>query len=252
MAGVVRIPRRRGGLCGLLLILLGAWGALIPFIGPYFKFAYTPDQAWAYTSGRLYLSVLPGAAAVLGGLLVLATRSRTVGMFGGLLAAVGGAWFIAGAGIVKTVLKQPSISPGIAVSHGSAAVGSTSVWTFLEGIGFFVGVGALVIFFGAIAVGRFSMLSARDAASADSDDYEDYSDSGEQVPATSTSQFSAPAAGRFPASPSPFPSEEPTQTQARFPAATEQSPSTQSTPSTQSSPSGQFPESTSPFGGRKE
>src|SRR5580693_3477854 len=122
MAGVTRIPRTRGSLCGLLLVLLGAWGGLVPFVGPYFKFAFTPDKAWAYNSGRLYLSIVPGAAAVLGGLLVLATRNRGVGVFGGLLAAAGGAWFIAGQQIVAIALRQPSIKAGIPVTRAGAAV----------------------------------------------------------------------------------------------------------------------------------
>src|ERR1700689_309522 len=69
MAVVARVPRSRGGVSGALLILIGAWGGLAPFVGPYFRFAYTPDKAWAYTSGRLWLSIVPGAAALLGGLL---------------------------------------------------------------------------------------------------------------------------------------------------------------------------------------
>ena len=49
MAGVARIPRSRvprsrGGLCGTLLLLLGAWGALIPFVGL---------VAGLYLSGRM-------------------------------------------------------------------------------------------------------------------------------------------------------------------------------------------------------
>ena len=60
MASVTRIPRSRGGVTGVLLIILGAWGGLVPFVGPYFHYAYTPDKAWAYTSGRLYLSIVPG------------------------------------------------------------------------------------------------------------------------------------------------------------------------------------------------
>lgn len=76
MATASGIPRTRGGLCGVLLVLLGAWGALVPFVGPYFHFAYTPDQTWRYTSGRLWLEIAPGAAAVVGGLIVAGTRSR--------------------------------------------------------------------------------------------------------------------------------------------------------------------------------
>ncbi len=33
MAGMLRVPMRRGDLTGVLLVLLGAWGALIAFIG---------------------------------------------------------------------------------------------------------------------------------------------------------------------------------------------------------------------------
>ncbi len=94
-----QIPRSRGAICGVLLILLGLWGGLAPFVGPYFHFGYTPDKTFYYSSGRLYFSVIPGAAALLGGLLVLATRNRGVGAFGGVLAALGGAWFVAGAGL---------------------------------------------------------------------------------------------------------------------------------------------------------
>jgi hypothetical protein len=35
MAGMLRIPRTRTALtAGVLLILLGAWGGLVPFVGP--------------------------------------------------------------------------------------------------------------------------------------------------------------------------------------------------------------------------
>src|SRR4029450_4119930 len=49
MAGVLGGPRSRGALSGVVLVFLGAWGALIPFIGPYFQFAYTPGTVWVYT-----------------------------------------------------------------------------------------------------------------------------------------------------------------------------------------------------------
>src|SRR5260370_1257056 len=41
MAWMARIPRSRGAVSGVLLILLGAWGALVPFVGSYFGYAYT-------------------------------------------------------------------------------------------------------------------------------------------------------------------------------------------------------------------
>ena len=50
--GRMRIPRSRGAASGFLLILLGAWGALIPFVGPYFDFAYTPGQESTWTTAR--------------------------------------------------------------------------------------------------------------------------------------------------------------------------------------------------------
>src|SRR5258707_10665547 len=97
MSGMLRIPRGRGTPSGVLLVLLGAWGGLIAFIGPSFPYAYTPDSAWSYTSGRLWLEVLPGAGALVGGLIALASASRPVAMFGAWLAAISGAWFAVGA-----------------------------------------------------------------------------------------------------------------------------------------------------------
>jgi len=61
----MRIRRTHGIFGGLLVALLGIWGGIIPFVGPYFNYAYTPDKAWTYTSGRLWLEILPGAGALL-------------------------------------------------------------------------------------------------------------------------------------------------------------------------------------------
>ena len=82
MTGMMRVPRSRGVLTGMLLVVLGAWGGLIPFVGPHFHYAYTPDSTWTYTSGRLLLEILPGAATALGGLIVLISKFRPAGLFG--------------------------------------------------------------------------------------------------------------------------------------------------------------------------
>jgi hypothetical protein len=152
---------------GVLLILLGAWGGLAPFVGPYFHFAYTPDKAWAYTSGRLYLSIVPGAAALIGGLLVTGTANRAIGIFGSLLAAVGGAWFIVGGSVTVLVVKNGSIRPGFPVGGSLGSLSSVNR-QFLETMGFFTGVGMLILFLAALALGRFSVVAVKDAALADS------------------------------------------------------------------------------------
>ena len=60
---MLRVPRSRGALSGALLVLLGIWGGLIAFVGPYFHYAYTPATAWTYTNGRLWVAGLLQEAA---------------------------------------------------------------------------------------------------------------------------------------------------------------------------------------------
>ena len=57
--GTLHMPRSRGAVSGLLLIILGAWGALVPFIGPYFHFAYTPGQPWVWSRHALAWRCFP-------------------------------------------------------------------------------------------------------------------------------------------------------------------------------------------------
>ena len=96
MAGMLQMRRSRGAFSGFLLILLGLWGALVPLVGPYFHYAYTPDVAWHYDTARLWLEILPGAAVFLGGILLMIATGRHVALFGALLAAAAGAWFALG------------------------------------------------------------------------------------------------------------------------------------------------------------
>jgi hypothetical protein len=156
MTGTLRISRSKGALSGVLLVLLGIWGALIPFVGPYFHFAYTPDKAWDYTSGRLWLEILPGLAAVVGGMLMLTSRLRPTAVFGAWLAAAGGAWFAVGGLLAKKWTKIPG---------AGSPVGGTGHMV-AEQIGFFVGLGVVIVFLAAAAMGRFSVVAARDVAAA--------------------------------------------------------------------------------------
>src|SRR6201986_62152 len=92
----LQMPRSRGALSGLLLLILGAWGALAPFIGPYFHLSYTPGQAWVWSTARAWLEVFPGVTAAVGGFLLLISGNRATAMFGGCLAVIAGAWFVVG------------------------------------------------------------------------------------------------------------------------------------------------------------
>ncbi|MFY9890805.1 MAG: hypothetical protein WAK71_21000 [Streptosporangiaceae bacterium] len=149
----------RGRLAGALLMLLGAWGALVPFVGPYFGYAYTPDKVWIWTSGRLWLSVVPGAAVFLGGLLVAASdRAAAPGAF---LAALGGVWFVIGQPVIAFALPAAPISPGVPAPVHNAVFGVAAM-RFLEALGFFSGLGVVILFFAALALGE--VIVARMAA----------------------------------------------------------------------------------------
>lgn len=134
---------------GCLLMLFGAWGALVPFVGPYFGYAYTPDKAWMYTTGRLWLSVLPGAAAFLGGFLV--SVSARASAFGAFLAVLGGIWFVVGVPIIHIISSGNGPGSPATVAH---AMFHPATMHFLESLGFFYGLGVAIVFFGALALGR--------------------------------------------------------------------------------------------------
>jgi hypothetical protein len=142
-----------------LLILLGLWGGLAPFIGPYLHFGYTPDKTWHYSSGRLYYSIIPAAAVLLGGLIAVLSRNRGLGVFGGLIATLGGIWFSLGQTFVTVVLKK-SFPVGHPILHAGAT--ATGLRATLETLTFFGGLGVLVVLVGAVAMGRFSLLAATD------------------------------------------------------------------------------------------
>jgi len=151
--GAMRIPRTRGALSGFLLIVLGAWGALIPFIGPYFKYAYTPDTTWTWTTARLWLEVVPGVAAILGGLILLMTANRASALFGGWLASAAGAWFVVGQFVSKLWDGEWS-RIGDPIGGPKRQV--------VEQLGFFSGLGVVILFLAAHAAGRVTVRSVKD------------------------------------------------------------------------------------------
>jgi hypothetical protein len=136
------------------LALLGIWGGLIAFVGPYFHYAYTPATAWTYTTGRLWLEIVPAAGTIVGGLIVGGTASRPVAIFGAWLAALSGAWYVLG-GTLSTLWTTGG---GLAVGHPTGGTVTRAV----EQIGFFTGLGLVIVFVAAVALGRFTVIGVRE------------------------------------------------------------------------------------------
>lgn len=150
--GRLHIPRSRGAASGFLVVLLGLWGALVPFVGPAFDFAYNAEQGSPWSAARGWLEVLPGVVAVIGGLMLLRSRNRATAMLGGWLSVIAGAWFVIGR-VMATTLTIGEIGGPVAETDTKAA------WLELT---YFYGLGALIVFLGATALGRLSVRTGRD------------------------------------------------------------------------------------------
>lgn len=131
----------------MLLVLLGIWGGLIPFVGPYFDYSFGSNSTWHYTTDRLWLNILPGAAALLAGLLLFTARTRGTAALGSWLAMLAGVWFVIG----------PAVS--LTWESGGGPIGPPlygSTRQMLELIGYFYLLGALILALGAFVLGRLT------------------------------------------------------------------------------------------------
>jgi hypothetical protein len=142
----MRLPRTTGAMSGLIVMILGAWGALIPLVGPWFHYAFGNYHAWHVTTNRIWLDIVPGAVAFIGGWMLLSSAHRTSGLFGGWLAVLAGAWFAVG----------PAIS--LIWHHAGNPIGAPTgghVRQAFELLGYFTGLGVLIAGLAAFAMGRF-------------------------------------------------------------------------------------------------
>jgi hypothetical protein len=146
--GPWRTARTRGALSGLALVLLGLWGGLVPFVGPYLGFGFTPATPWAYTPARLWLLILPAAVTLICGLVLVSTANRATATLAGGLAAAAGTWFVVGPGLYGLVTGSPAPA---GVPLGGALLAT------VEEIGLFTGLGVVIVGFAAVAAGRFSV-----------------------------------------------------------------------------------------------
>ena len=82
---------------------------------------------------------------MIGGLLLLFSRNRATAMLGGWLAVLAGAWFVVGRAFAGVGDRRRYCT--VAVTDAKRAA--------LE-LAYFSGLGALIVFLGAIALGRLS------------------------------------------------------------------------------------------------
>jgi hypothetical protein len=162
MTAMFRVPRSRGALSGALLVLLGLWGALAPLAGPYFHFAFAPDKAWTLTSGRVWLQIVPGCAVILGGLTTLSSANRAFAALGAWLGALGGAWFAVG-------VPLSALWAGKGHAQLGQAVGDTTRQV-AEQVALLYGLGAVVVFIAALALGRLAVVGVKDARLAEEEE----------------------------------------------------------------------------------
>lgn len=99
---VVRHRPTGAALTGLTAVVVGAWGALAGYIGPYFGFRPVATNAWNWNMPNGLLHLAPGAAAVVAGLMLLAMGPARRSVRGGaltlpaVLLLAAGAWMVIG------------------------------------------------------------------------------------------------------------------------------------------------------------
>lgn len=136
------------GVMGLLTLLVGAWGGIVPFVGPLFGFDGDGSVAWYWSLPHVVLWLAPGGAACVAAGVTLGVLPRVgggrgrVGAFGaGALAVLGGAWFVVG----------PEAWPVLVRSAGVFAPGGP-LRALAHEVGYSFGPGLLLVMLGALTM----------------------------------------------------------------------------------------------------
>jgi len=145
--------RTTGATSGLIILVLGAWGALIPFIGPLFDFGYAPNSAWHWTTGRLWLSIIPGAVAVIGALMMMGSIRRGGVATGSTWAMWAGIWFVVGP-VISQLWNHGVPQTGLPLHSGAFL-------RTMEQLAFHSGIGVVITALAGIALGRVTPYRVR-------------------------------------------------------------------------------------------
>ena len=133
------------GFVGLAIVLLGAWAAIVGFVGPEFGYNATTAVAWSWTTTNWLLHLLPGAVAFVAGLMVLSearalSASRGSLAIAGTLTIAAGAWLVIGPVAAHVFQSAPAYGPS-----------TESLAALANKVGADLGPGLLLAAFGAMS-----------------------------------------------------------------------------------------------------
>jgi hypothetical protein len=128
---------------GLLIMLLGAWGGILPYVGPLFGYRMDNTGAWAWTTPHWELNLAAGALVFLGGMFIL-FGWRPTAVFGGLLSLIGGAWLVVGP-LFASIWLHTAAQTRVASSSWQAA---------MRPLGYHYGTGLVIVALSAWVIGR--------------------------------------------------------------------------------------------------
>ena len=160
----LRLGRVGLGTAGVVAVLAAAWGGIVPFVGPLFRFSADGSGSWHWNLAHALLALVPGAVGVMLGLFVIAeSRGVTIGKGRLSLATAGtllilcGAWFAIG----------PYSWPVLTTSGSYFATSSTHLRFLTYELGYSVGVGLVLVMCGAFVAGWASRHSPKSVVMAD-------------------------------------------------------------------------------------
>lgn len=138
------------GFLGLLVLLLGAWGGIVPFVGPLFGYRSTHSGSFAWTAPHVFLYLIPGAVAMFFGLVLMGAAMERRARFSlskelaALVIMACGAWFVLG----------PVVWPIFSSSAVFTATTGGALARFVNFLGYNLGPGLLLASLGAMALVR--------------------------------------------------------------------------------------------------
>jgi hypothetical protein len=137
------VPSRlTAGIVGLVAVLVGAWGGIAPYVGHAIHYSADGSATWTWNLHHALLSLLPGAIAVVGGLLLMASAwvrreqpsaLRAIGLgVAAVLLGLGAVWFLIGAFVWPIYFTSNALAT------------ASPIRTFADVVGYYVAEGLVL------------------------------------------------------------------------------------------------------------